>query len=118
MRLKGLLVLVVEDEPSNRELLVEILKFCGADVIAADSVAGAMELLQASRVLGEHPEGLARVLEGLMTGIGFIGGGAILKSDGSVRGTATAASVWNTGASAWSQGRPSRSAAARSTSMR
>jgi putative Mg2+ transporter-C (MgtC) family protein len=55
-------------------------------------------ILLASRVLGEHPEGLARVLEGLMTGIGFIGGGAILKSDLSVRGTATAASVWNTGA--------------------
>jgi putative Mg2+ transporter-C (MgtC) family protein len=55
-------------------------------------------ILLASRVLGDHPEGLARVLEGLMTGIGFIGGGAILKSDLSVRGTATAASVWNTGA--------------------
>ena len=55
-------------------------------------------ILLASRVLGDHPEGLARVLEGLMTGIGFIGGGAILKSDGAVRGTATAASVWNTGA--------------------
>lgn len=39
----------------------------------------------------------ARVLQGLITGIGFIGGGAILKSDGSVRGTATAASIWNTG---------------------
>ncbi len=33
-----------------------------------------------------------------MTGIGFIGGGAILKHGASVRGTATAASVWNTGA--------------------
>ena len=55
-------------------------------------------ILLASRVLDGHPEGLARVLEGLMTGIGFIGGGAILKSDGAVRGTATAASVWNTGA--------------------
>lgn len=33
-----------------------------------------------------------------MTGIGFIGGGAILKHGTSVRGTATAASVWNTGA--------------------
>ena len=39
----------------------------------------------------------ARVLQGLITGIGFIGGGAILKSNGSVRGTATAASIWNTG---------------------
>lgn len=39
----------------------------------------------------------ARVMQGLITGIGFIGGGAILKSGGSVRGTATAASIWNTG---------------------
>jgi putative Mg2+ transporter-C (MgtC) family protein len=55
-------------------------------------------ILIASRVLAGHPEGTARVIEGLMTGIGFIGGGAILKSEGVVRGTATAASVWNTGA--------------------
>jgi putative Mg2+ transporter-C (MgtC) family protein len=40
----------------------------------------------------------ARILEGLITGIGFIGGGAILKGKGSVSGTATAASIWNTGA--------------------
>ena len=44
----------------------------------------------------------ARILQGLMTGIGFIGGGAILKSrgdeEGSVTGIATAASIWNTGA--------------------
>ncbi len=39
----------------------------------------------------------ARVIQGLITGIGFIGGGAILKSGGSVTGTATAASLWNTG---------------------
>lgn len=39
----------------------------------------------------------ARVIQGLITGIGFIGGGAILKSKGSVMGTATAASIWNTG---------------------
>ena len=40
----------------------------------------------------------ARLIQGLITGIGFIGGGAILKDNGSVRGTATAASIWNTGA--------------------
>lgn len=45
-----------------------------------------------------NPDALARVLYGLMTGIGFIGGGAILKSRGDVHGTATAASIWNTGA--------------------
>jgi putative Mg2+ transporter-C (MgtC) family protein len=38
----------------------------------------------------------ARVLQGIITGIGFIGGGAILKTRGTVRGTATAASLWNT----------------------
>lgn len=40
----------------------------------------------------------ARVLQGLVTGMGFIGGGAILKREGRVEGTATAASLWATGA--------------------
>jgi putative Mg2+ transporter-C (MgtC) family protein len=40
----------------------------------------------------------ARVIYGIITGIGFIGGGAILKDKGTVRGTATAASIWSTGA--------------------
>jgi putative Mg2+ transporter-C (MgtC) family protein len=39
----------------------------------------------------------ARIMQGLITGIGFIGGGAILKSKGNVSGTATAASIWSTG---------------------
>ena len=46
----------------------------------------------------DHPEALARVIEGLITGMGFIGGGAILRLKDSVRGTATAASLWATGA--------------------
>jgi len=40
----------------------------------------------------------SRVWQGLLTGIGFIGSGAILKTEGSVRGTATAASIWSTAA--------------------
>ncbi len=40
----------------------------------------------------------SRILYGLMTGIGFIGGGAILKGRDAVHGTATAASIWITGA--------------------
>lgn len=40
----------------------------------------------------------ARVMYGVITGIGFIGGGAILKADAKVMGTATAAGIWNTGA--------------------
>lgn len=43
-------------------------------------------------------ESHARILYGLMTGIGFIGGGAILKQHAQVTGTATAASIWITGA--------------------
>lgn len=42
-------------------------------------------------------EAESRVLQGLITGIGFIGGGAILKQKNSVSGTATAASIWNMG---------------------
>lgn len=50
-------------------------------------------------VLGPQPDVAAqsRVLQGLITGIGFVGGGAILKEGANVRGTATAASVWNAG---------------------
>ena len=47
---------------------------------------------------GGTNNGDLRALQGLMTGIGFVGGGAILRNGASVRGTATAASVWNTGA--------------------
>jgi putative Mg2+ transporter-C (MgtC) family protein len=37
------------------------------------------------------------IIQGLTTGIGFIGGGAIMRGNGNVHGTATAASIWNTG---------------------
>ena len=49
-------------------------------------------------VLASHPEGAARIVSGVITGIGFIGGGAIVKHGTSVLGTATAASLWATGA--------------------
>jgi putative Mg2+ transporter-C (MgtC) family protein len=45
-----------------------------------------------------HPEAMARIVEGIITGMGFIGGGAILRLKDSVKGTATAASLWATGA--------------------
>ncbi len=38
----------------------------------------------------------SRVLQGLITGIGFVGGGAIVKEGLTVKGTATAASIWST----------------------
>lgn len=44
------------------------------------------------------PGDMSRLLQGLTAGIGFVGGGAIVKDGLSVHGTATAASIWNTGA--------------------
>lgn len=61
--------------------------------IAACGFVQATETLLAS-----HPEGTARIVDGIITGIGFIGGGAIIKHGTSVLGTATAASLWATGA--------------------
>jgi len=74
----------------------------GAERRAADlSARGDRQLrvLQAAeRLTADSPEALARIVEGLITGMGFIGGGAILRQQESVRGTATAASLWETGA--------------------
>jgi putative Mg2+ transporter-C (MgtC) family protein len=59
---------------------------CGY-VIIAESFIGA-----------DNPDAKARIMQGLMTGIGLIGGGAILKEGkGEIIGTATAVSLWSTG---------------------
>jgi len=55
-------------------------------------------VLVAIGVLGAASPGHTRILEGLMVGVGFIGGGAILKHGTQTVGTATAASLWATGA--------------------
>jgi putative Mg2+ transporter-C (MgtC) family protein len=55
-------------------------------------------LMAARSSLGPSADAESRVWQGLLTGSGFIGSGAILKTDGAVRGTATAASIWNTAA--------------------
>lgn len=39
-----------------------------------------------------------RIVQGIVTGIGFLGGGAILHSQGHVTGAATGASIWVCGA--------------------
>lgn len=55
-------------------------------------------MLLATSIPDASAETQARVLQGLLAGIGFIGGGAIVKQGFDVRGIATAASVWTTGA--------------------
>lgn len=66
---------------------------------------GACAYLLLSRHLHEigvfDVDGMARALRSVITGIGFIGGGAILKSSRSakgVAGVATGAGIWTTGA--------------------
>jgi len=55
-------------------------------------------LLHDNFIPPDHPDAMARLLAGLLAGIGFIGGGAILKKENEVEGTAAAASIWITGA--------------------
>lgn len=62
------------------------------------SVASCGYILIAISIAGSGAEAKARIIQGVVTGIGFIGGGAILKNDEGVKGTATAASIWATGA--------------------
>jgi putative Mg2+ transporter-C (MgtC) family protein len=49
---------------------------------------------------GIAPDDLTRVLQGVITGVGFLGAGAVLKSSeqGEIRGLTTAASIWATAA--------------------
>jgi putative Mg2+ transporter-C (MgtC) family protein len=62
------------------------------------AVASCAYVLVGEAVIADSGDARARLIQGLMSGIGFIGGGAILKEGTTVRGTATAASVWTTGA--------------------
>jgi len=49
---------------------------------------------------GMHPDSLSRIVQGLATGIGFLGGGAILKltNEREIHGLTTAAGIWMTAA--------------------
>ncbi len=68
-----------------RTFPIVALASCGFVLVARDAMPGS-------------PDALSRVIEGIITGIGFVGGGAIVRSGDRVRGTATAASIWATGA--------------------
>jgi len=54
-------------------------------------------ILMANAVLSSD-DARSRIIQGLITGIGFLGGGAIVKQGVDVRGTATAAGIWTTAA--------------------
>lgn len=79
----------------NRERLE---RSAGLRTFPLVALASCGYILIARSTFGPDTDAEARILQGLITGIGFIGGGAILKQDDHVRGTATATSIWNTGA--------------------
>lgn len=62
------------------------------------AVASCGYMLIATRAPDASAETISRVLQGVLAGIGFIGGGAILKDKTNIYGLATAASLWNTAA--------------------
>lgn len=78
----------------EREVETRIM---GLRTLPLVSVACCAFILVGNTFIGDDPRGHARLLSGLVAGIGFIGGGAILKGDDRVRGTATAASLLSTG---------------------
>lgn len=61
---------------------------------------GAAVFVIASGEFGMNPDSISRVIQGLVTGIGFLGAGAILKlyDKRAVEGLTTAAGIWMTAA--------------------
>lgn len=58
------------------------------------SVACCGLMIMSSNLPGASGDSFTRVLQGVVTGIGFVGAGAIMRDQGGVHGTATAAAVW------------------------
>jgi putative Mg2+ transporter-C (MgtC) family protein len=78
----------------ERELATRLV---GLRTLPLVSVACCAYILIGTNMMGSDATAHARLLSGLLAGIGFIGGGAILKTDDHVKGTATAASILATG---------------------
>jgi putative Mg2+ transporter-C (MgtC) family protein len=54
-------------------------------------------LMLAQPAVHPSPDTQSRIVQGLLAGIGFIGGGAIIKTENHVHGVATAAGIFGTG---------------------
>ncbi len=108
---------IVEDLPNNYEVLSICFRLVLAAVLGAIPgwqreltgqaaglrthmmvSLGAAVFVMASLEAGASIDDTTRVIQGLATGIGFVGAGAILKSkqDHEVRGLTTASSIWLT----------------------
>jgi len=108
---------ITADLPSTHEFLTVNFRLCLAALLSAIPgfqrertgraaglrthmmvAVGAAIFVMAALEAGASIEHTTRVIQGLATGIGFVGAGAILKSkeDQEIRGLTTAASIWLT----------------------
>lgn len=58
------------------------------------SVGTALFAATATFAFGEASDGASRIIANIVVGLGFLGSGAVLKTDDSVKGLTTAASIW------------------------
>ena len=63
------------------------------------AVTSAMTTMLITNQTGDHPEAFSRVLAGLITGFGFLGGGIIMRQSETHQlfGLTTAATIWGCG---------------------
>ena len=84
--------------PLGLERKVESEPHIGLRVFPLVSLSSCAYLFLGQRLFtGGSSTEQSDVLQGLMTGIGFIGAGAIMKERGEAHGVATAAAIWTTG---------------------
>jgi putative Mg2+ transporter-C (MgtC) family protein len=76
-------------------------KPAGVRTLGIVGLASALVVMTGAAPLGltdPHPDAISRVIQGVVTGIGFLGAGVIVRTGGaeSIHGLTTAASVWLT----------------------
>ncbi len=62
------------------------------------TVAAALFCITVSRLAGAGADEIARMMQGIASGVGFIGAAAVLRREGHVEGVSNAASLWITAA--------------------
>src|SRR6476661_5314755 len=80
----------------NRELTKKPAGLRTHALVALGAALATVSALQLGGVAGgSHGDAASRVIQGIVAGIGFIGGGVILHTDGrNVVGLTTAATIW------------------------
>jgi putative Mg2+ transporter-C (MgtC) family protein len=79
----------------ERRLAHKAIGIAGMMLVA---IGSATFMLLAKHESARDPAAVSRTLQGLMQGIGFLGGAVIFKGGTDVRGIKTAAAIWITGA--------------------